>query len=184
MKVRGGRCTLPVLHVFAPNRGKFPSWKRARSLYLLTRLPFGREPPIHSPDLEDPIPLYLLPLSPSERQGIGFWAASYRLHHERWLLSGDLEARAYRQLADPRSELSTAGRESCSSIESATGKPTYYYLMRYYGRKSGEEGRLCPLCGGRWAVRGEDDTASRFSPFGFRCERCRLVFPAGASVSP
>jgi predicted nucleic acid-binding Zn ribbon protein len=90
--------------------------------------------------------------------------------------------RVYRELDDPRSDLARWGREQCARIEKATGKPTYYYLMRYFSHRSGEESRPCPLCGRRWAVRSLDEPEGGFSNFFFRCERCRLVSGIGVSL--
>ena len=60
-------------------------------------------------------------------------------------------------------------------VESATGVPTYYYLMRYWGRKVGEENRLCPGCGGAWRTEIPPDRVKRFRDFTFQCPKCRLV---------
>lgn len=122
-----------------------------------------------------PIPTYKLPVSDSIREGLYFWAESYRHHDAIWLESGDLEISAYKQLADPNSGLARQGRELCTEIEQATGKATFYYLDHYWGRKSQEEeNRLCPVCGGCWRVFNDDD-GNGFSAFPFRCYSCRLV---------
>jgi predicted nucleic acid-binding Zn ribbon protein len=172
----------PRVTIFAPpSRRRFPSWKDARSLYLFTHM-FDIASPVWSPELDEPIPLYLLPLGPSSLQGIGFWAAAYRAHDTIWIQSGTLEMRAYREMADPASELAGYGRKACSDIEKATGKPTYYLLHRYYARREGEERRPCPGCGRPWAVRSPDDPGARFRDFFFRCDRCRLVSRLGDSI--
>jgi len=77
-------------------------------------------------------------------------ALSWQRSGRDWLLSGALEIPAYKKLADPTSELSVNGRELCARIEKATQKPTYYFLMRYWGRNDGEATRSRPLCGAKW----------------------------------
>ncbi len=155
--------------------------RRRLSLYLHPYT-FDHSSPVRSPELEEPIPLYLLPLKPEERECIYFWAKAYRAHDRIWLDSGTLEMRAWRELADPRSNLARQGRKNCAGIENATGKPTYYYLERYYAHRSGEELRPCPLCGRRWAVRSLEEPGTGFSDFFFRCKRCRLVSGLGDSL--
>lgn len=157
-----------------PDRSRFPSWRSARSLYLVTDM-FDVRSPVRVPEFEDPIPLYLLPISSQQRDYLDRWAQKFRDHDRIWIGSGALEIPAYRQLADPKSELSQEGREHCKEIEAGTGKPTYYYLWRYYGRRKGESNRLCPVCGKDWTVRRHDSHTVRFARFDFRCRPCRLV---------
>ncbi len=156
--------------------------KRSTSLYLFTHF-LTVDHPIRSGDTGSPIPLYLLKLADPTPDGVFLrdhvvsWCRSYRAHDSIWLSSGELEMKAYRQLADPMSELSESGREICAGIESWTSKPTYYYLMRYWGRAGIEEKRRCPGCGRKWAVpenMGVEKTEVFFK-FHFRCETCRLV---------
>jgi predicted nucleic acid-binding Zn ribbon protein len=87
------------------------------------------------------------------------------------------EVPAYKQLADPKSDLSVTGRELCARIEKATEKPTFYYLMRYWCRNDGEATRTCPLCGGEWRLSDQEkEDKTPFHRFHFRCNGCRLVF--------
>ena len=97
-----------------------------------------------------PFPPYLLPLSAREKEAICFWARSCRCHDEIQIDCGALEIPAYKELAAPESVLSQKGRRICRDIEAATDIPTYYYLMRYWGRRDGEASRVCPSCGGPW----------------------------------
>jgi predicted nucleic acid-binding Zn ribbon protein len=84
---------------------------------------------------------------------------------------------AYRVLAEPDSPCSKWGRELCLAIEKATGVPTYYYLMRYFGREYAEEKRRrCPCCGKSWHIkRPEKEGGYEFWEFDFMCKKCRLV---------
>jgi len=153
-------------------RKRYPSWKSAPSLYLFTTM-FHEGSPVRSPTFSHAIPLYLLPISVETRDYLTRWVEAYQDHDSIWIGSGALEISAYKQLADPQSELCMEGREYCQEIEKVTGKPTYFYLMRYYGRKKGEENRLCPCCGKSWAVKKAFGPIKR--PFEFRCKKCRLV---------
>jgi predicted nucleic acid-binding Zn ribbon protein len=157
-----------------------PPWRRAGSLYLFAHA-FDVASPAYSGRDRSPVPLHLLPLGDTQRQDICSWQTSYRQHDGLWLDCGELEIRAYRQLADPASELSTLGRELCRAIEQSTGLPTYYYLMRHWGRKQGEQRRKCPLCGKSWQNRTAGKTGRELNWFDFRCLRCRLVSDVAAT---
>ncbi|MFK7821023.1 MAG: DUF2310 family Zn-ribbon-containing protein [Planctomycetaceae bacterium] len=153
---------------------QFTRWEDSSSLYLFFTA-FRVTAPVTCGDSGDAIPSYQLPISDETREGLYFWASEYQANDRLWFASGALELPTYRQLADPTSELSQAGRDLCKSVEDATEKPTYYYMMRYHGRLSGEETRACPGCGDTWHVRDEDLQDEPFHNFHFRCETCRLV---------
>ncbi|MCO6510379.1 MAG: DUF2310 family Zn-ribbon-containing protein [Aridibacter famidurans] len=164
--------TCEIIEDDVPNR--FPAWRRSKSFYLFTNA-FDDVSPICSGDTDRPIPLYLLPLPELIRESIHSWSRSYSYHDCIWLDSGSLEIPAYKQLADPSSDLSERGRTLCAEIERATKIPTFYFLMRYWGRNKGEAVRLCPGCGGEWHLSDTDVDERPFWDFHFRCERCRLV---------
>jgi predicted nucleic acid-binding Zn ribbon protein len=103
------------------------------------------------------------------------WAGTYKDLDKVWLASGALEIPAYKQLADPKSDLSVTGRDLCARIEEATEKPTFYYLTRYLGCNDGEAMRPCPLCGGEWRLSDQNADMSPFHKFQFKCDSCRLV---------
>lgn len=155
-------------------RNRRPPWRKAGSLYLFTQS-LDVASPVCSGKDRSPVPLHLLALRDQERQDICNWQTSYRQHDGIWLGCGKLEMPAYRQLADPQSELSSGGRELCETIEQSTRLPTYYYLMRHWGRKKGEERRKCPDCGRSWQNRTAGKTGRELNWFDFRCLRCRLV---------
>ncbi len=130
---------------------------------------------VYALDTKEKIPLYQLPLKDQEIEGIHWWISSYQLHDEMWIHSGKLEIPAYKQLVEVSSELNEEGRNLSSVIEKATGIPTYYYLMRYWGRKKGEENRKCPGCGMNWRnkeIRIEDKHSLGFH---YICKQCRLA---------
>ncbi len=151
---------------------RYSSWKSAPSLYLFMTM-FHEGSPVRSTNFSPAIPLYLLPIPVKTRDDITRWVEGYQDHDSLWIGSRALEIPAYKQLADPESELSLEGREYCREIEKATGKPTFFFLMRYYGRRKGEEKRLCPSCGKSWAVKKSVGPKER--PFEFLCKKCRLV---------
>lgn len=120
------------------------------------------------------VPAYLLPISDELRSSIFCDQREYKAHDHLWIRSGKLEMAAYRELADPRSELMEGIRFTCEDVEAATGIPTYTFLMRYYGRRGeAERQRKCPLCGGVWS---ELAPGTRFA---LRCEPCRLITELG-----
>jgi len=151
-----------------------PSWSTAPLLYLYTT-GLDWDPPVCRGDNGQPIPTYLLPVSHDIRDGLRSWASSYGDHDCVWLHSGTLEIPAYKELVEPGSELSLCGRDLCRSIEEGTGIPTYYYLMRYWGRRKDESQRKCPGCGRKWRVSELSNEEKPFWEFDFRCDKCRLV---------
>ncbi len=157
------------------------SWKGAPFLYLFTHA-FDRISPVCRGDGKAAVPLFLLPLSFEQKEQIYFWQQSYIHHDSIWLGSRALELPAYRQLADPNSELAEDGRDLCRELETATGVPTFYYLMRYWGRRKGEDERLCPGCGAGWKAARPAETSDLFHHFNFKCDRCRLVSHLGVST--
>jgi predicted nucleic acid-binding Zn ribbon protein len=150
------------------------SWKKSSSLYLFTHA-FDDASPVCCGDSGLPIPMYLLPISDQTREDLSSWKSHYKEYDNVWFSSGALEIPAYRQMADPTSELSAVGRELCKEIEAATGKKTFYYLQRYWGRKLGEQNRACPMCRRPWHTSEGKSENSPFWNFSFRCIRCRLV---------
>jgi len=153
---------------------QFLSPELSSSLYLFTHA-FDDASPICCGDTGRAIPLYLVPVTQQIRESIYFWARSYNYHDNIWLGSGALEMPAYKQLADPASDLSTTGRELCAEIERATETPTFFFLHRYWGRSNGEAERLCPACGDKWHVSNVATNRQPFHRFHFRCNTCRLV---------
>jgi len=153
---------------------RFTSWKRSTWFYLFTHA-FDDASPICCGDTGRPIPLYLLPITQHTRESIYFWARSYNYHDNIWLGSAALEIPAYKQLADPISDLSVTGRELSADVERATKTPTFYFMHRYWGRNDGEAVRPCPVCGGKWHSSETATDRQPFHRFHFRCKRCRLV---------
>lgn len=156
----------------APKRDT--TWTKAPFLYLFTNM-CDWESPLCRGDNGKPIPIYRLPGTHEDREAIYFWQHTYREYDAIWMGCGHLEIPTYKEMASPRSELSQQGREICAKVESATGVPTYYFLMRYWGRRCGEEKRRCPGCGRSWWSQHATEGGQRFWEFPFRCNKCRLV---------
>jgi len=152
-------------------------WKDAPFLYFTTDYGESRTPLVRG-DTAMSIPLYRVPITDLERDYICSWMWRYKSLDNVWMGSSDLEMEAYRVLAEPDSECSKTGRDHCLAIEKATGVPTYYYLMRYFGRECAEEKkRLCPGCRKPWHVkRPEKELVDKpFWKFDFLCKKCHLV---------
>ncbi|MGV3772714.1 MAG: DUF2310 family Zn-ribbon-containing protein [Verrucomicrobiales bacterium] len=156
------------------------TWKAAPFLYLFTHA-FTHGSPVCRGDGKGAIPIYKLPITFEQKDAFFSWKGSYKDHDHIWLGCGPLEVHAYRQLAEPESELSQHGRRLCQSVEDATGTPTFYFLLRYWARLKGEANRECPGCGRDWKVQREF-RKHHFWEFDFKCENCRLVSHVGDST--
>ncbi len=171
----------PVWKILDDDEGKTSSkWRGAPFLYLFTKW-CDWYSPLCRGDGKRPVPLFALPVSDQIKEDLYRWQNEYRELDSVWMRSGPVEMPAYRQLADPRSALSEEGRRLCREIENATGLPTFYYLMRYWGRSKGEEERVCPGCGEGWKA-SEPEYGEKFHQFHFKCESCRLVSHVGNSA--
>ncbi len=172
----------PVWRILDDDAAQRPStWRGAPFLYLFTNA-FDWASPVCRGDGRPPIPVFMLPVAFEHKEQLYFWQRSYYHHDNIWLGSGALEIGAYRQLADPHSELAQHGRDLCREIEAGTGVPTFYYLTRYWGRFRGEEQRLCPACGAAWRTERPKESSKRFWQFDFKCDSCRLISHVGVCI--
>jgi predicted nucleic acid-binding Zn ribbon protein len=167
-----------LLNDDAPMRDR--TWAKAPFLYLFTHMN-DWESPLRRGDNGKPIPLYRLPGKHEDREAIYFWQCKCREYDAIWLGCGELEIPVYKQLADPSSELSEQGHEICKAIEKGTGIPTYYFLMRYWGRRSGEDKRACPGCGRAWRSKHPIDHPRGWWRFAFQCHSRRILSPVADS---
>jgi hypothetical protein len=174
----GGKPGCTILDDAAPRRSA--RWQDAPILFLFTHA-FDLAPSVLRGESGVPVPSYLLPITDENREELFCWQSSYREHDAVWLGSGALEIPAYRELAEPASELSQSGRSLCRAIENATGIPTHYYLMRYWGRTRNESARKCPGCRRTWRTEWPEE-GEPFWHFHFRCDTCRLVSHLGVST--
>jgi predicted nucleic acid-binding Zn ribbon protein len=156
------------------------TWKGASELVLFIHA-FDDDSPVCRTDMDEQVPVFLLPVTDEVKEYLVRWQDLYVLHDRMWLASGKLEMGAYNELAKPDSELSKHGREMCREVEKATKVPTYYYLERYYSHPTEEFARRCPGCGGKWRTKAPEE--NRLRDWHFRCKRCRLVSNAGVEVN-
>lgn len=171
INIFGAEPTWQILEDNVPT--SFPDVQASSSLFLFTTA-FDGNSPVCCGDTGERLPAYLIPIDDDEREHLFFWSREYNHLDNIWLRSGELEIPAYQQLASPASGLAQDGRQLAKKVEAALGIPTYYFLMRYYGRSEGETQRTCPGCNGQWLI--EDNLHSKpFWKFPFRCEKCRLV---------
>jgi predicted nucleic acid-binding Zn ribbon protein len=135
--------------------------------------------PVRCGDCFLPVPLYRLPRFMSgEFVEVITWASAYKSCDSLFMGSSTGERFGYREMSRVNSSLSLRGREICKHFELGTGKPTYYYLHRYYGRsRSVEAARKCPGCERQWLLKQK-----WHSLFDFRCEVCRLVSCLSSAV--
>lgn len=166
----------PQWHILEDDIPKrFLSWKSAKELYLFTHAFSENNYAVWSRVQERSIPIYLLPLSDEEKEDIFRWSSTYVDYDNIWIHSGNLEMPAYKEIADVHSDLNKNGRELCKIIEKKTGIPTFYYLIRYYGRKENHDNRVCPGCGKPWHTKYLKLEDTPFHQFHFCCKKCRLV---------
>ena len=146
------------------------------SLYIVTSSAYDNESPVRSGNTNRVVPSFLLSLDRRLIYDLNSWASRYQNHDGVYIGSGELEIEAYVEMAIPDSELSLMGRKVARDIEEATGFPTYYYLMRCYGRRQGEAERRCPGCNRPWNnTHNHKDIKLPFHWFDFKCHACRLV---------
>ncbi len=172
VRVFGRQPEWTVIDDDAPKRNT--SWRGAPFLLMATD-DFDWDSPVCRGDTGRAIPFYTLPIDFKHKEELYSWHRAYRDYDSLWLGCGPLEIPVYKQLALPKSELSQEGRDLCERIEAATGVETYYYLMRYWGRRKGDEKRRCPDCGGAWSRPAAEGNSFRFFDFPFMCKKCRLV---------
>jgi predicted nucleic acid-binding Zn ribbon protein len=154
-------------------------WQSSETLILSTSYLNKPQSPLLCGDSGCRISPYKLLLTDLFRDGLCSWQFAYQSVDAAWFHSSKLEIPAYRELADPLSDLSEEGRKCCRTIEDATGIPTFYYLYRYYGRSTGELDRLCPVCGNTWGQ--TIDAEDRDFRLPFRCWNCRLASDVGST---
>jgi predicted nucleic acid-binding Zn ribbon protein len=137
------------------------------SLILYTTF-LSMEPPVRCGDCFSPIPLYRLPGIGTGVSRIVSWQATYRALDHLEIASGCGEAAAQDLLSDPHGKHLAESAEVCSTIESATGIPTYRCLTRFAQEQ--EPFEECPLCKSPWRPgrRG-------LRIFDYRCDPCRLL---------
>jgi predicted nucleic acid-binding Zn ribbon protein len=152
-----------------------PSW------YIMMTNYVSIESPLRCGDHYLPVPLYRVPPThelSSDYYDVLSWQKQWKSCDQLQMACGFGERWATKQISDPRSALSTTGRDLCRLIEDQSGVPTYYYLYRGAGRSAASEAkRPCPACGRKWAL-----PEPLHNVFDFKCDRCRLVSNVAWSV--
>ena len=140
--------------------------------YVLFTNYLSLESPVRCLDCFLPVPLYRFPTMPSgEYYDVICWQSDYHSCDQLQMNCSVLERATTRQMSDPGSSLSKAGRENCRLLESLSGKPFYYYLYRAHARSvKSEKERRCPSCGQPWYLETE-----LHSLFHYKCDQCRLL---------
>jgi predicted nucleic acid-binding Zn ribbon protein len=177
----------PKVKIVGPSNGgmarhqcKFPS------CYVLFTHFNDETSPVCCGDCYLPIPLYRLPrertTSYKLSDGTPFvdggdywhllkWQSTYRHVDSLWMGSSAGEEFARRQMSDHRSALSEQGLLAAEILAERTGKPVYYYLLRY-GKSTVQNDlkRRCPSCGGEWLLKQK-----YFNFCDFKCDKCHLI---------
>jgi len=136
-----------------------PSWYMLYTDWMLS------ESPIVCGDCGKAVPLYKLPhiLQSDEHYGVLGWQAAYKSTDILWTYC--LSDRfTFRQMHDPKSQLSMDGISICKAFEEKIGKPFFYYLFNNERTK-----KMCPICDSDWKIYGEKTFVD------YKCETCRLV---------
>jgi predicted nucleic acid-binding Zn ribbon protein len=148
--------------------------KAAKALTLSTAF-ISIQTPIRSGKTGAVVPVYYLRLGDELLHSLYHWTQKYKAIDRLWIDSLELEIPVYKQMAVPHSELSERGRLLCEQLEEATGLPTYYRLERYWGRKQGEEDRVCPNCGRAWRNPYRKKNWGALAEYDFLCKSCRVI---------
>ena len=138
---------------------KEPSWYMLYTDWTLS------ESPVVCGDCGKAVPLYKLPhiLNSDEHYGVLGWQKAYKSTDILWMY-GLSDRSTFRQMHDPRSQLSRDGISICKAFEEKLGKPFFYYLFNMY-----RTNKNCPICGSDWKIYGEKTFVD------YKCEKCRLV---------
>jgi predicted nucleic acid-binding Zn ribbon protein len=155
----------------APYESTACSCKDSNSFLLFTTY-IQIQSQVRCGDCFHPVPLYRLPRHENDEfNDVIWWSSNYKSCDSLFMHSGTGERFGYREMSRIDSSLTRDGRKICTKIEQGTGKPTYYYLHRYYGRSLAvEEARKCPGCGGEWRL-----PERWHNLFDFKCDSCRLL---------
>ncbi len=160
---------------------RIKNFQSETEFYLFTHL-FDKSSPLCIGSVGYVLPLFYLSLDIELKEDINSWVSHYRNYDDLYMSSWTFEILAYKQMADPKSELSEKGLEICQKLEVILKKPVYYFLHRYWGFSVGDDDRICPLCGNEnWLIEDYNEKAIGIKRWPYKCEKCRLI--SGFAVS-
>ncbi|MGL5947727.1 MAG: Zn-ribbon-containing protein [Aeromonas sp.] len=144
---------------------------RPRALVLYTSF-LHTCSPVRCLDHFAPVPLYRLPaVANGDHKQIIKWQEDWEACDQLQMNGSIAEHVALFELGDVSSRLYRRGTDLCKRLRALTGIPTYYYLYRVGGESlASEQARLCPSCGGPWAL-----AAPLQQVFDFKCDACGLL---------
>jgi predicted nucleic acid-binding Zn ribbon protein len=143
-----------------------------RSSLVLFTTYMSKSSPVQCGDCFGPVPLYELPhVRDDEHLGILHWSANYQACDTLQMHCGTGERFGEGQLGRHDSSLSQEGREIAVQLSMLTDAPVYYFIMKVRGVSDARERRrLCPSCGGHWAL-----AEAWHGLFDFKCDSCSLL---------
>ncbi|MFC5704925.1 Zn-ribbon-containing protein [Aeromonas eucrenophila] len=146
--------------------GERPSWMLLYTSFLHSCSP------LRCGDHFAPIPLYRLPaIANGDHKQIIKWQEDWEACDQLQMNGSIAEHAVLHEIGEVGSRLQRRGSDLVKRLEAVSGIPTYYYLYRVGGlSKAAEQARLCPGCGGDWALK-----APLHEIFDFKCDPCRLV---------
>lgn len=154
-----------------PDSGSLCKCKSTNS-YILYTTYLSLESPLKCGECFCAVPLYKIPKTDADDyHNIISWMSDYKLCDSLQMNCSVGERFATDQLSNLGSPLTKLGLEVCTSIQKESGKKTYYYLYKGFGKSyESEASRLCPSCNCEWY---REETVHDI--FDFKCEECRLL---------
>ncbi|USD65888.1 Zn-ribbon-containing protein [Vibrio sp. SCSIO 43136] len=143
-----------------------PSWQVLYTSYLHTCSP------IRCGDHFQPVPLYRLPaVANGDQKQIIKWQEDWSACDQLQMNGSVVEHPSLHEISSSKSLLFKRGWDLCRRMKVVSGIPTYLYIYRVGGvSKEEEQARVCPVCGGEWALE-----SPIHGVFDFKCDECMLV---------
>lgn len=119
-----------------------------------------------------PIPLYRLPpIANGDQKQLIKWQEDWSACDQLQMNGSVVEHPSLHEISSTKSLLFKRGWDLCRRLAVVSKTPTYLYIYRVGGKsKEEEKARLCPVCGGDWALE-----SSLHEVFDFKCDTCLLV---------
>lgn len=128
--------------------------------------------PIRCGEHFQPVPLYRLPsLENGDQKPLIKWQEDWCACDQLQMNASVAEQPTLLEISSSKSILFRRGWDLCRRMEAVSEIPTYLYIYRVGGEgKESEQARVCPVCGGDWAL---DEALHEI--FDFKCDECHLV---------